>query len=154
MFWSPRRVSLQALDVVEPEPEIDHLDGACEPIAPRVALERPEDHESGDVEVVQDEQRQAAAADVVDQAPRRGDADALGGDDHQVVAVGEVRRPEEGIEAFFLAEQDSAREASLPPAAAHAGSASAVVAPRSRAFGFVTSTGPIPVWIGRTGSCP
>src|SRR5271167_2915623 len=31
---------------------------------------------------------------------------------------------------------------------------SVVVAPRSRAFGFVTSTGPIPVWIARTGSCP
>ena len=29
-----------------------------------------------------------------------------------------------------------------------------VVAPRSRAFGFCTSTGPIPVWIARTGSCP
>src|SRR6202453_4921202 len=25
---------------------------------------------------------------------------------------------------------------------------------RSRAFGFCTSTGPIPVWIARTGSCP
>ena len=31
---------------------------------------------------------------------------------------------------------------------------SALVAPRSRAFGFDTSTGPIPVWIGRAGSCP
>ena len=28
------------------------------------------------------------------------------------------------------------------------------VASRSRAFGFSTSTGPIPVWIARTGSCP
>ncbi len=27
-------------------------------------------------------------------------------------------------------------------------------APRSRAFGFCTLTGPIPVWIVRTGSCP
>ena len=27
-------------------------------------------------------------------------------------------------------------------------------AARSRAFGFCTSTGPIPVWIARTGSCP
>jgi hypothetical protein len=31
---------------------------------------------------------------------------------------------------------------------------SALIAPRSRAFGFDTSTGPIPVWIGRAGSCP
>src|ERR1700749_4760772 len=31
---------------------------------------------------------------------------------------------------------------------------SAVVAPRSRAFGFATSTDPMPVWIERTGSWP
>ena len=49
-----------------------------------------------------------AAADVVDQLSRRGDGYALGRDDHQVIAVGEVHRFEQRIEPLLSAEQDSA----------------------------------------------
>ena len=70
---------------------------------------RAEDQEPGDVEIVQHEQRQVVvAADVVDQPPRRGDGHALGRDDHQVIAVGEVHRLEQRVEPFLLAEQDAA----------------------------------------------
>ena len=57
---------------------------------------------------MQREQRQAViAADGVDQPPRRGDRHALGRDDHQVIAVGEVHRLEQRAEPFLFAEQDA-----------------------------------------------
>ena len=55
-------LALKARDVVKPEPEIDHLDGAGKLIAPGIALQRAEDQEPGDVEVVQHEQRQVVIA--------------------------------------------------------------------------------------------
>ena len=100
------RLSLKARDVGKPQPEIDHLDGVRELIAPGIALQRSEDQEPGNVEVVQHEQRKViVAADVVDQLPRRGDGYALGRDDHQVITIGEVHRLEQRIESFLLAEQ-------------------------------------------------
>ena len=70
---------------------------------------RSEDQEPGDVEIVQHEQRQVViAADGVDQPPRRSDGHALGRDDHQVIAVGEVHRLEQRAEPFLFAEQDGA----------------------------------------------
>jgi hypothetical protein len=56
---------------------------------------------------VQREQRQVViAADAVDQPPRRSDRHALGRDDHQVIAVGEVHRLEQRTEPLLFAEQD------------------------------------------------
>jgi len=38
--------------VFEPEPEVDDLEIALEPVSPGVALQGPQDHEPGDVEVM------------------------------------------------------------------------------------------------------
>src|SRR5262245_34547111 len=43
-----------------------------------------------------------AAADVVDQLPRRGDGYALVRDDHQVIAIGEIHRSEQRAESLLL----------------------------------------------------
>src|SRR5262249_54177568 len=64
------------------------------------------DQESRNVEVMQHKQRKTmAAADVIDQLPRRGDGYALGRDDHEVKTVGEVHRLEQRIEAFLFAKE-------------------------------------------------
>ena len=107
-FGRRRRLPLEALDVGQPEPEIDHLDCVGELIAPRVAPEGADDHEPSRVEIVQHEQWQVVlATDGVDQSPPGGDRHPLVGDDHQVMAVGDVHRPKQRVEAFLLAVQDA-----------------------------------------------
>ena len=61
-----------------------------------------------------EERNVMAAADVVDQLPRRGDRYTLGRDDHQVIAIGEVHRLEQWVESFFFAEQHAGDVARWP----------------------------------------
>ena len=85
------------------------LEAAGELIAPRQLLQRAGDGEAGDVEVVQDQQRDVVVgAEFLDQLPRRGDRHALGRHDGDVEALGDLRRIEQRLEAFLLDEQDRA----------------------------------------------
>ena len=70
---------------------------------------RSGDGEAGDVEVVQDEQRDVMiGAQLFDQRPRCRDRHALGRHDGEVEALGDAGRIEQRLEALLLDEQDRA----------------------------------------------
>jgi hypothetical protein len=107
-FCRRRRLAFESFNVIKPKAEIDWLNDVAELIAPGIADQRRKDRKSCHVEIVRHEQRNlVVAADVVDQCTRRRNAETFVRHKHQVVAVGEIDRLEQRVEAFFFAVKDS-----------------------------------------------
>src|SRR5262249_59313069 len=86
-----RGFSLKTGDVCETQSQIYGINAVRELIASSIAVQRPEDHESSNVEIVQHEQRKiVVTADLIDEEPCGGDGYALGRKDHDVVTVGQI----------------------------------------------------------------
>jgi hypothetical protein len=94
----------EPLDVVEAQPEVDHgLDRVPEFIAAARGEQGLLDRESGEVEVVQDVERQASTpAKLLDQRPPRRDRHALARHQGEVEPLGDPRLFEDRVEALLL----------------------------------------------------
>src|SRR5262249_45830940 len=96
-------LTLQPLDVGEPQTEIDDLKLSAVGVATRATAQRSENTESADVEIVKHQEGDVMRrAQFLDQLTGCRDAHAFRRHDAEVVSFGEMRLLEERTESFLF----------------------------------------------------